>query len=218
MAKARLLLVDDHELLRQGLASLINAQLDLEVVGQGADGLEALTLARDLKPDLIVMDANMPVSNGIEATRLIHERTPETRILILTIDDRDETLFEAIKAGARGYLLKNSDTTGFLQGIRSALAGEAVLSPTLASRLMNEFARLAQQPTRPTDPQEADDLTAREAEILRHIAAGATDKEIAAKLSISLNTVKSHVRGILAKLHATNRWDAARRAEHGRLL
>src|SRR5690349_20221490 len=100
MPKARLLLVDDHELLRQGLASLINSQHDLEVLGQAADGLEALTLARDLKPDLIVMDANMPVSNGLEATRLIHERMPDIYILILTIDDRDETLFEAIKAGA----------------------------------------------------------------------------------------------------------------------
>ncbi len=218
MAKARLLLVDDHELMRQGLVSLINAQPDLTVVGQASDGLEALTLARDLQPDLIVMDVNMPISNGLEATRLIHARMPKIYIVMLTIDDQDETLFEAIKAGARGYLLKNSDSTTFLQRVRDALAGEAVLSPTLAIRVVNEFARLAQQPVMADASKEESDLTLRELDVLRHIAAGEADKEIATKLNISLNTVKSHVRGVLTKLHAVNRWQAARQAEQRGLL
>lgn len=218
MSKARVLLVDDHELLRQGLVSLIDGQPDLEVVGQAADGLEALTLARDLKPDLIVMDVNMPISNGLEATRLIHERLPELYIVMLTVDDQDETLFEAIKAGARGYLLKNSNAASFLQRLRDALAGEAVLSPTLAVRLLSEFARLSRQPALAALPKEEYDLTARELDVLRQIAVGATDKEIAAKLHISLNTVKSHVRGILSKLQTANRHEAVKRAEQSGLL
>jgi DNA-binding NarL/FixJ family response regulator len=218
MPKARLLLVDDHELMRQGLVSLINAQPDLEVVGQAVDGLEALTSARDLKPDLVIMDVSMPISNGLEATRLIHERMPDIRILMLTVDEQDETLFEAIKAGARGYLLKKSGSASFLQSVRDVLAGEAALSPILAIRVMNEFARLARKPAMASPPAEEYVLTARELDVLRHIAAGATDKEIATKLNISLNTVKSHVRGILTKLHAANRWQAARYATQRGLL
>jgi DNA-binding NarL/FixJ family response regulator len=194
------------------LAGLINAQPDLEVVGQASDGLEALTLARDLHPDLIAMDINMPVCDGLEATRLIRAEWPEACILILTVHDEDEKLFEAIKAGASGYMLKNVGSADFLRGVRSILAGEAVLPPKLAARLVSEFARLANRPAPESPPSDIHDLTPRERETLTLIAAGASDKEIAAQLTLSLHTVKSHVRSILTKLHAANRRQAARLA------
>jgi DNA-binding NarL/FixJ family response regulator len=216
MTRARILLADDHALFREGLAGLLNAQPDLEVVGQASDGLESLELARDLQPDLIVMDIKMPVCDGLEATRLIRAALPTVRMLMLTIHDEDEKLFEAIKAGASGYLLKNTTSADFLRGVRSVLAGEAALPPRLAARLLDEFARLARQPT---PAAELDvDLTLREGEVLHLIAAGATDREIAAQLSLSLHTVKSHVRNILSKLHAVNRRQAARLAARQGLI
>jgi DNA-binding NarL/FixJ family response regulator len=218
MTRSRILLSDDHALFREGLARVIDAQADLEVVGQAGDGLEALVLARDLQPDLIVMDINMPVCDGLEATRLIRTEVPAARILILTIHDEDEKLFEAIRAGASGYLLKNTHATDFLRGLRSVLAGEAALPARLAARLLDEFARLA---LRAASVHPADleyELTPREFEVLQLIAEGAHDKEIATRLSLSLFTVKSHVRNILSKLHATNRRQAARlAARHGLL-
>ena len=212
MTRTRLVLADDHDLFREGLAGLINAQPDLEVVGQASDGLEALTLARDLHPDLIAMDINMPMCDGLEATRLIRAEWPEACILILTVHDEDEKLFEAIKAGASGYMLKNVSSADFLRGVRGILAGEGVLPPKLAARMISEFARLAVRPV-PEPPSDIHDLTPRERETLALIAAGATDKEIAAQLTLSLHTVKSHVRSILTKLHAANRRQAARLAE-----
>jgi DNA-binding NarL/FixJ family response regulator len=221
MTRARLLLADDHELFREGLAGLVNAQPDLEVVGQAGDGLEALSLARDLRPDLVVMDIKMPVCDGLEATRLIRAEWPEARIVILTVHDEDEKLFEAIKSGAGGYILKSMNSAEFLRGVRAALAGEAALPPKLAARLLDEFARLArderraQHDERPSSlhaPPSTSDLTPREREVLNLIAADATDKEIAAQLSLSPHTVKTHVRNILGKLHAVNRRHAARLA------
>ncbi len=217
MTRARVLLADDHELFREGLAGLINAQPDLEVAGQAGDGLEALTLARDLRPDLIVMDIKMPVCDGLEATRLIRAELPEARIVMLTVHDEDEKLFDAIKAGASGYILKSTHSPDFLRGLRGTLAGEAPLPPKLAARLLDEFARLAQQPAPPALPDAAE-LTPREREVLNLIATGATDKEIAAQLALSLHTVKTHVRSILSKLHAVNRRHAAKlAAQEGRV-
>jgi two-component system NarL family response regulator len=212
MSRARILLADDHDLFREGLAGLINAQPDLEVVGQAGDGLEARTLARDLRPDLIVMDIKMPVCDGLEATRLIRADWPEARILILTVHDEDEKLFEAVKSGACGYMLKSTHSPDFLHGVRGALAGEAALPPKLATRLLDEFARLALRSVPEPLPPDSPDLTPREREVLNLIATGATDKEIAAALSLSLHTVKTHVRGVLSKLHAINRRHAARLA------
>jgi two-component system NarL family response regulator len=190
---ARILLVDDHNLFRQGLARLIDDQPDLNVVGQAADGLEAIQLVRDLF-------------------------NPEAKILMLTIRDEDATLFEAIKAGANGYLLKNSDAEIFLDGIQRVLDGEAVLPPRLASRLLTEFARLANQPVAPEAQKEDFGLTGREFEVLNLIAKGKADKEIAQALDLSVYTIKSHVRSILSKLHAVNRWEAARMARQEGLL
>ncbi len=216
MPRARLVLADDHDLFREGLAGLINAQPDLEVAGQAGDGLEALTLVRDVRPALIIMDINMPICDGLEATRLIRTEWPEARIVMLTVHDEDEKLFEAIKAGAQGYMLKSLHSADFLRGVRSALNGEAVLPPQLAARLLKEFARLSAQPATaaPESGTEPFGLTAREQEVLDLIAEGATDKEIAAQLALSLHTVKCHVRNILSKTHAINRRQAAQLAGH----
>jgi DNA-binding NarL/FixJ family response regulator len=218
MNHARILLVDDHDLFRAGLAGLINAHPDMEVTGEAGDGLEALTLARDLQPDLILMDIKMPVCDGLEATRLICTELPGTRIVILTVHDEDEKLFAAIKAGACGYLLKNTDSTSFLQGVQTALVGDAALPPKLAARLVEEFARMVNQPATMPYLKEIPDLTPREQDVLDQLAAGATDKAIAIQLSISVHTVKSHVRSILNKLHAVNRRQAARFAAQQGLL
>lgn len=214
---ARILLVDDHELFREGLAGLVNAQPDLTIVGQAGDGLEALVMARDLQPNLIVMDINMPISDGLEATRLIREALPDVRIVMLTVHDKDEKLFAAIRAGANGYMLKDTNSTDFLLGVRGALGGEATLPPKLAASLVEAYARLATQPSIPP-PDEEPDLTTREMEVLNLIATGAANQEIAGQLSISLHTVKSHVRNILSKLHAVNRRHAARLAARRGLL
>lgn len=216
MSRSRILLTDDHDLFREGLGGLINAQLDLEVVGQANDGLEALTLARDLKPDLIVMDIKMPLCDGLEATRLIRAEIPDAKILMLTVHDEEEKLFEAIKAGAGGYLLKSTHSADFLNGVRGALAGEAVLPPKLATRLLDEFVRLANRPQ--PEATTTTDLTSRELEVLQLIATQASDKEIAAQLNLSLHTVKTHVRNILGKLHAVNRRHAATLAAQGGLV
>ena len=214
MTQAKVLLADDHELFREGLAGLIDAQPDLEVVGQARDGFEALTLTRDLHPDLIVMDISMPVCDGLEATRLIRaaQDVPEARIVMLTVHDEDEKLFKAIKAGANGYLLKSTNSTDFLHGLRGALAGEAVLPPKLAANLLEEFARLANRPIPAPPSEDEPDLTPREREVLNLIATRATDKEIATQLLLSVHTVKTHVRNILGKLHAVNRRQAVRLA------
>lgn len=220
MTRAHILLADDHELFREGLVGLINAQPDLEVVGEAGDGLEALTLARDLHPDLIVMDISMPICDGLEATRLIRAAhdVPKMGIVILTVHDEDEQLFEAIKAGANGYILKSTNSADFLRGVRGALAGEATLPPKLAAHLLEAFARLANRPAATSFAEEAPDLTRREREILDLIATGAADKEIAAQLALSLHTVKSHVRSILSKLHAVNRQQAAKLALQQRVV
>lgn len=218
MSRSRILLVDDHALFREGLAGVINMQPDLEVVGQAGDGLEALALARNLYPDLIVMDINMPLCDGLEATRLIRDELPAARILILTIHDEDVKLFEAIRAGAYGYLLKNTHAADFLRGVRNVLVGEAALPARLAARLLEEFARLTPRAESAHKAASENELTLREREVLNLIAEGAHDREIAVQLSITLHTVKSHVRNILSKLHAANRRQAARLAARDGLL
>ncbi len=214
----RILIADDHALFRRGLAALLNDQPDLEVVAQAQDGLEAVQLARDLDVDLIVMDVNMPISDGLEATQMIRKLMPEVKIMMLTVNDKDETLFAAIKAGAGGYMLKNADADDILEGVRQMLASQAVLPPQLATYLLREFGRLARLPWPADAPKEAFGLTTRELEVLNHIARGKMDKEIAARMGLSVYTIKSHVRNILSKLHVANRWEAARRAGEEGLL
>jgi DNA-binding NarL/FixJ family response regulator len=217
MNQARILLADDHELFRQGLSSLLNTQPDFEVVGQASDGFEALSMARELRPDLIIMDINMPVCDGLEAVRLIRmvPELSEARVIILTIIEDDDKLLEAIRVGANGYLLKGVSQADFLQGLHRVLAGEAVLPPKLAASLLEDYARLAtpSESDSSADDEDELDLTFREKEVLGILATGATDREIANQLSISLHTVKSHVRHILSKLHAANRRQAVKRAK-----
>lgn len=224
MKQIRIILADDHELFREGMVTLINSQPDLEVVGQAGDGLDVLTLARDLSPDLIVLDISMPVCNGLEATRLLRttQGMPTVPIIILTVHDEDEKLFDAIRAGANSYILKSTNSVDFLRGLRNTLAGEFVLPPKLAAQLVRKFAQFSPKsdihPTHSVSGDASPDLTPREYDVLKCLAEGITDKEIAAVLSISLHTVKTHVRNILSKLHAGNRYQAARLAQKKGLL
>jgi len=214
MTRKRILLADDHELLRKGLAGLLNTQPDLQVVGEAEDGLEALGLARDLRPDLIVMDVHMPICDGLEATRLIRQVLPETPIVMLTIAKDDEILFQALQAGANGYLLKDSSSESFLRGVRMALEGQVALPSQLASSV---FQQLGRRETRAGNGAEVG-LTPRERDVLALMASGASNKEIAEQLSISLYTVKSHVRNVLSKLEVGSRREAAKVAARMGLL
>lgn len=216
MEKTRVLLVDDHSLFREGLAGIICAQPDMEVVGEANDGLEAFVKAQELKPDLIVLDVQMPGMDGLEAARQIKQSLPETIIVMLTVRDDDDKLFEALKNGAQGYLLKEIHSKAMLEMLRGALRGEAALSPNLAGRVLSEFRRLSKGGV----PEKEDDggLTEREHQVLVEASKGATDKEIAATLNISLNTVKTHIRNILAKLQVRTRREATRAAQAKGLL
>ncbi len=211
MARIRVLLADDHHLFREGLANILNAQPDLEVVGEASDGLEVIVKARKLKPDLILMDIGMPGCDGVEATQQIKEELPDIIIIILTMRDEEEKLFEAVKSGAQGYLLKSIRSANLVKIIRGALQGDAAISPALGGRMLEEFRRLSRQaPSVPID--ETIKLTQREQEVLTLVAQGASDKEIADRLVVSIHTVKTHIRNILAKLQMGHRHEAARYA------
>ncbi|MCA9926068.1 MAG: response regulator transcription factor [Anaerolineales bacterium] len=211
MEKIRVLLADDHELFREGLANVLNAQPDFEVIGEASDGLEVLVKARKLKPNLILMDIGMPRSDGVEATKRIKEEMPEIVIVMLTIRNEDEKLFEAIQTGAQGYLLKNIRSRDLMTMLRGVVQGEAAITPALGGRMLEEFRRLRRQsPKVPED--DSISLTNREQDVLSLVAQGATDKEIATQLFISIYTVKSHMRNILSKLHLGHRYEAAQYA------
>lgn len=211
MKLVRVLLADDHALFREGLAGIINAQPDMQVVGEANDGLEAFVKAQELKPDLILMDVQMPGMDGLEATRQIKQILPETIIVMLTVRDDDDKLFEALKNGAQGYLLKEIRSQSMLEMLRGAVHGDAALSPTLAGRVLLEFRRLSNG--RRSEKEDDGGLTEREQQVLLQASKGATDKEIAAALNISLNTVKTHIRNILAKLHVRTRREATKAAQ-----
>jgi DNA-binding NarL/FixJ family response regulator len=204
----RVLLADDHALFRAGIASLL-ALWGVEVVGQAATGLEAVEETRRLRPDLVLMDIEMPDCSGLEATRLIKAELPETRIVMVTVSDDDDDLFEAIKSGAEGYLLKATSEEELSGALTRIAAGQPALSSGLAEKIIDEFARVSREG--PTKPDE-ESLSAREREVLALVAVGATNREIAVKLVVSENTVEFHVRNILAKLHASNRTQAAAHA------
>ncbi len=213
----RVLLVDDHALFREGLAGILNAQSDFLVVGEASDGLEAQVMAQELSPDLILMDVGMPGCDGLEAARRIKWVLPAATIVMLTVQDNEEKLFEAIKCGAQGYLLKNMRSRPMLELLRGAVQGQAAITPALAGRILEEFRRLSRHEGL-TAEGEALTLTPREQEVLSLAAEGATDQEVAAALSISLYTAKSHMRNILAKLQVNSRREAARYAREKGLL
>ena len=211
MSKVRVLLADDHQLFREGLANILNAQPDFEVVGEAGDGLEVLVKARKLTPDLILMDIGMPGCDGVEATQAIKAELPQVVVVMLTVRNEDEKLFEAIKGGAQGYLLKSIPSRELLHMLRGAVHGEAALTPALGGRMLEEFRRLSRQ-EREAPRNESTSLTQREQEVLSLAAQGATDQEIAETLTISIHTVKSHMRNILSKLQLGHRHEAARYA------
>ncbi|MBZ0276166.1 MAG: response regulator transcription factor [Anaerolineae bacterium] len=211
MKGSRVLLVDDHPLFRDGIASLLTAW-DMTVVGQASDGEEAIEKAGELQPDLILMDIHMSGMNGLEATRQIKARWPDIQIVILTVSEEDEFLFEAIKSGAQGYLLKNLDTEKFGELLAGLEMGEAALPRRLASRILREFARQTQPPNE--QKEEVDALTTREIEVLQLLGEGGSNRDIASSLSVSENTIKYHVRNILSKLHLRSRSQVAAYIAH----
>lgn len=197
----RVLIVDDHALVRSGIASLLTAN-DIEVVGEAGNGLEAIEEARRLKPDIILMDIKMPGCSGLEATRMIKEEMPQSKIVMVTAFDDDEDLFEAMKSGAVGYILKNVKAKDFIDLLSSVMRGEVAVSPWIASKMVEELFR---NPNRLEGKKTDSDLTKKEEEVLKLVADGSTNKEIASKLDISDNTVKYHLRNIMEKLHLKNR-------------
>lgn len=202
--RIRVLVVDDHPLFRRGLVRVLEEQPDITVVGEAEGGRRAVELACTLTPDVVLMDIKMPDMDGVEACARIRALCP-AQVIALTVSDQDEDLFGAIKAGARGYLLKNVAEAELLDGVRRVHSGEAVVSPALAARVLEELAARPAGPSR--EAEEA--LSPREEEILRLAASGLTNKEIAERLHLSAHTVKTHLRRVLDKLHAKNRAQAA---------
>jgi DNA-binding NarL/FixJ family response regulator len=205
--EVRVLLVDDHDLFRTGLRNLLEEQVALQIVGEGANGSEAVRLVRELAPDVVVMDLNMPAMSGVEATRHITALSPLTRVIVLTISDEDSDVLDAIVAGACGYLLKDASIDDVVTGIRSAAVGASLISPTIASKVLERL----RASTADTDMAASirTELSDRELEVLKLIANGKDNAQIAADLVISPKTVKNHISNILMKLQIQNRIQAA---------
>jgi DNA-binding NarL/FixJ family response regulator len=215
----RVLLADDQALFREGLNTLVSLYDDIEVVGEAANGEEALAAASSLRPDVVLMDLRMPVLDGVGATRRLKETYPHIRVIILTTFDDDEFVFDGLRAGAVGYLLKDVSSDKLIEAIRAAAHGESFLQPSIAAKVVAEFNRLEQLAGQ-SRPQAdlVEPLSERELEILRLVATGDSNKEIAARLYITEGTVKNHVTNILGKLGVRDRTQAALRARELNLL
>jgi len=207
----RILLVDDQRLMREGLRILLELEPDLEIAGEATNGQEALDTYAEIEPDVVLMDVRMPGMDGVEATWRLRERWPSALVIILTTFDDDEYVFEGLRAGARGYLLKDVSGHDLADAVRTVAAGGALIEPSVARRVVAEFARMA-PPIRKPDDGLAEPLLEREREILRLMAQGLTNREIADRLSLAQGTVKNYVTTILQKLGARDRTQAALRA------
>ena len=211
----RVLVVDDQELFRRGLIMLLGGDIDIEVVGEAADGITATELAITTAPDVILLDVRMPRRTGVEACRAIKEAVPATKIIMLTVSDEEADLYESVKNGAAGYLLKDSSIEEVAQAIRVVNEGQSLISPSMAVKLIDEFKQMS-KPEREQGP--ALRLTERELEVLRLVAKGLNNREVAKELFISENTVKNHVRNILEKLQLHSRMEAVMYAMREKLL
>ena len=217
MPKIRVLLVDDHLLFREGLKKILKSQPDFDVIGEASDGLEAFIKTSELLPDLILMDVKMPVCDGLEATQRIKTESPEITIVMLTVSEDDEKVFEAIRLGAQGYLLKSISSNVMLSSLRGAVRGEAAITRALGGRILEEFRRVSHGGVSGSTEKMLS-LTMREQEVLRLVAEGETNKEIAQSLNVSIHTVKSHMRKILSKLHLKRRQEAVQYAKQEGLI
>ncbi|NMC00995.1 MAG: response regulator transcription factor [Chloroflexi bacterium] len=216
MGRIRIVLVDDQAMFREGLRTLLATQPDFEVVGEAANGGEALRLCATCQPEVVLMDLRMPVLDGVAATRQLHALYPDVRVIVLTTFDDDEDIFEGLRAGALGYLLKDASSTKLFEAVRAAARGESFLQPSVATKVVAEFARLVEQAPRIEAPVAA--LSERELAVLRLVAQGASNKEIATTLFIAEGTVKNHLTSILAKLEVRDRTQAALKARELGLL
>jgi len=217
MERIRILLVDDQKLMREGLRVLLEMEPDLAVAGEAEDGETALASYAEYQPDVILMDIRMPGMDGVEATRRLRERWPEARVIILTTFDDDEYVFEGLRAGALGYLLKDVSGHELAEAVRTVAEGGALIEPSVARKVVAEFARLA-PPTRAPDAGLAEPLSEREREILRLVAQGLSNREIALRLSLAEGTVKNYVTNILQKMGVRDRTQAALRGRELGLL
>jgi two-component system NarL family response regulator len=213
----RVLIVDDHALFRRGLEATLQLEPDISVVGEAGDGSEALAKAQESLPDVVLMDVRMPRHSGIEACKAIKIEVPSARIVMLTMSDDEADLYEAVKAGASGYLLKDVPPDDLADSIRAVYGGQSLINPSLASKLLTEFATMSQRGVAPQSVAPPK-LTAREMEVLRAVARGLNNREIAKELFISENTVKNHIRNILEKLQLHSRMEAVVYAVREKLL
>ncbi|GHI88814.1 response regulator [Streptomyces xanthophaeus] len=213
----RVLIVDDQMMVREGFSVLLNAMDGIEVVGEAVDGRQAIAQVAALRPDVVLMDIRMPEMNGLEATREIVAADTDAKVLVLTTFDLDEYVYQALRAGASGFLLKDASARQLADGVRVVAAGEALLAPSVTKRLIVEFSKLAETP-RPADPVEVGELTERETEVLVLIAQGLSNAEIADRLIVAESTIKTHVSRILVKLGLRDRTQAAVFAYETRLV
>jgi two-component system, NarL family, response regulator NreC len=214
----RVLIVDDHTLVRQGIYALLRAEPDMQVVGEGNDGREAVRLTRELQPDVVVMDLNMPEMDGLQATRLIKEMSPRIQVLALTMHESDEYFFRVLQAGAAGYILKRAASTELLLAIRAVARGEVFLYPSVAKKLVGDYLSHAQATGEGEAQNSYAGLTQREREILTLIAEGLSNREIAERLVLSLSTVQTHYAHIMDKLGFHKRADLIKYAIRNGLI
>ncbi len=209
---------DDHELFRRGMQTVLAMEAGFDVLAQAADGEEAVAKVAELAPDVVLMDVRMPGLDGIEAARRIRQSAPSTRVVMLTISDEEEDLYRAVRAGANGYLLKDASLEDVADAVRAVARGESLISPSMASKLLAEFTAATGGAGSADEEEASPRLSPREIEVLKLVAHGRTNKEVAAALHLSENTVKNHVANILDKLHLRSRLEAVMYAMRTKLL